>query len=128
VSFDWGGHEDGWRNRLDDEYDRMAQLRAAADATALARGWRQDLQASAEPDYRHTGTDKGLHHWSQIINTPGFAPDDSSDDPLDILGRQAVDQITAYEQQKARFAEQEAAEVRSWLESQRVRFSPRWEE
>ena len=121
MSFEWGGPGESWRERLDDDYRRHADLRAAADATEIARGWRQDLRES-----RHSGTDDGAHHWSRVtgLRCPcgcqqADALDDTSTDPLDILGRQAVDQYSAYEYQQAEYAAQEQEEARAWLESHR---------
>ncbi len=126
MSFECGGPEDGWENRLDDEYRRHANLRAAADATEIARGWRQDLSAQVQPGYRHSGTDDGAHHWSRVTGlrcpcgcqqTDALGED--STDPVDILGRQVVDQLTAYEYQKRQFQQDEHEEARAWLESHR---------
>lgn len=126
----WADDFETQAERWDREYERRAALRAAADAANVARAYRQQLQES-----RHAGTDDGAHHWSSVTGLPRSTPDrdarcpcgcqqagaDDSDDPLDVLGRQAVDPLTAYEyaEEDRRLREQE--EMRAWLEAHRPR-------
>ena len=96
---------------------RQARVQQEIRARRLA------LQASAPDEARHSGTDQGQHH------RPGYVPApwiDDSTDPLDIVGRQSVDQIGAYEMQEAERARWEAEEARSWLEAHRPRNVGPW--
>ena len=124
MSRNWDGWADDFQTqqeRWDAQYKRHADLRAAADAAALARGWRETL--------RHMGTDGGLHHRTPAQPVCGCGCQqtgaDDSADPLDILGRQIdSDPLSQYERGQARAD----IERRAWeLESMRVRFSPRYE-
>jgi hypothetical protein len=117
----------GWQ----DDFDTADERRAALWAAREARQRRVELWASAPDDARHSGTDKGMHHWPQIINrprcigcgSPYCEPDANAgdgEDPLDIVGRQAIDPLTAYERGRA----QAGIEMRAaQLEMMRVRFS-----
>lgn len=104
-------------SRWSDDYLTPDERRAAWYTEVAIRHERAGEQAAQ----RHTGTDKGLHHWPEIINGPQW--DEGAvlgDDPLDILGDQAVDQLTAYEAKKAEYAEQEREEARAWLDSHEI--------
>ena len=126
MTRDWDGWADDYETqeeRWDRQYQRHADLRAAADAAALARSWRQQLQ-----EMRHQGEDDGAHHWSRVtgLRCPcgcmsADALSDDSSDPIDILGRRAVDPLTAreYAEEDRRLREQE--EMRAWLEAHRPR-------
>ncbi len=102
-----------------------AAARRSHQARVLAeiRARRQMLQDSAPYEARHTGDDGGQHHWPEGAQRLKALVDArvDDDDPLDVLGRQALDQVTAYEQQQAEYAQQEADEARSWLEAHRPR-------
>ncbi len=123
-------------SRWSDDYmtaDERREALAYERAVRMDRAEEQAAQGHSvrKPQKRHTGTDKALHHWSEIINDPQFDaadaldydPDDplgdKSENPLDVMARTAVDQYTAYETKQAKYAEQEQKEARAWLDRHR---------
>jgi len=128
-----------------DDFDRLLWEREQADATRQARERRLALEKTA-PEDRHTGTDKGMHHWAAIVNEPGWQPsvtaDDTGTDPLHVIARlrdsdpltqaerAAAERQAAYEAEHRRYG---AADIRdgqmagAYL-NMRIRMSPRYPE